>query len=80
MVAIAIFCGCVTMKKMTIITIIFFGGFVAKKVMIESHYLLGFILALGGFAIKKGDNSKPLFFLPLAFFFSSSSLVFLLQF
>jgi hypothetical protein len=62
MVVIAIFCGCVTMKKMTIVAITFFGGFVAKKAMIECHYLLGFLLALGGFTIKKGDNSKPLFF------------------
>jgi len=71
MVVIAIFCGCVTMKKMTIAAITFFGGFIAKKATIESHYLLGFFLALGGFTIKKVMVASHYFYflLPPFFFF-----------
>ncbi len=57
------------MKKMTIVAFTSFGGFVAKKVTIESHYLFGFFLALGGFVIKKVIVASHYFSFLYPFFF-----------
>jgi len=47
------------MKKLMVVVLAFFSGFVAKKVTIASCHLLIFFLAFSGFVAKK-DDSKPL--------------------
>jgi hypothetical protein len=62
MVVVVVFlCGCVTIKKTTIIAIAFVGGCVVKKAMIESHCLPSFFFTFDGFAAKKGTITSHCF-------------------